>query len=198
MDHLKLSPQDMSKMSTGEIFEISGALFSGHTEFYNGWHGNGWIEKGLIIRYPNILEEITKRQSEEIKKNFQADLIVGAAHNGAIIAGFNARHLNTLFAHTHGKGEEIKFQRMFSPPKGLTVCLVEDLIFSGTDISDHIKFFKKYGLIMSGVSVWINRQGDQTDGIKITSLTKHPFEIYKNDCPLCGEGVPLMYKNIRE
>lgn len=132
MDHLKLTPQDLAKLSTQEIFEISGALFSGHTEFYNGWHGNGWIEKGFIIRYPNILEEITRRQSEEIKKNFPSDLLVGAAYNGAIVTGFTARHLNTLFAYTYGKGEEIKFHRMFSPPKGLEDQIDDTKIISLT------------------------------------------------------------------
>ena len=197
---LSLKPNYLVGMSTEDIFKISGCLMEGHTEFYNVWHGNGWIDKGQIIRYPNLLQEITRRQSTQIKENFyRTNLIVGAAFNGSIIAIHVARYLNTLFAHTCGKGEDINFQKMFKPPKGLNVCFVEDIIFSGTDVSDHIKFFKNYGLNVEGISVWVNRQKDNFNGVKITSLIKPPFEYYlKENCPLCKNNIPILFSNIRE
>jgi len=199
MDPLKLNTTELARMSTEEIFQVSGGVFPGHTQFYNGWHGNGWIEKGFIIRYPNLLDEMSKRQSAAIMKTFpETNLVVGAAHNGSIIAGFTARHLNLLFAHTHGKGQEIKFHRAYVPTQPFNICLVEDLVFSGTDVADHIKFFNNGGHRPTGVCVWVNRREDNIDGVKVISLFQHPFEIYKQDCPLCAEGVPIKYQNIRE
>lgn len=197
---LSLKPNILASKSTEDIFRISGCLMEGHTEFYNGWHGNGWIDKGWIIRYPNLLEEIARRQSNQIKENFShTDLIVGAAFNGSIIASHVARYLNTLFAHTFGKHEDITFQKMFKPPKGLKVCFVEDLIFSGTDVSDHVKFFKNYGLYLEGISVWVNRQKNTINGVKITSLINTPYKYYiKENCPLCKNNIPILFSNIRE
>ena len=200
MNPLKFKTADLRTMKAEEIFKISGALLEGHTEFYNGKHGNGWIEKGFIIRHPNLLEELSRRQAEQIKKFYpNTNFIVGTAYNGTVVASYVARHLNTLFAHTYGKGQDISFHRMFKPPKGLNLCFVEDLIFSGTDVSDHINFFKNYSLNIQGVSVWVNRQKDIIQETKITSLINTPFRFYeKETCPLCQKKVPIRYLNSRE
>ncbi len=50
-----------------------------------------------------------------------------------------------------------------------------------------------------GVFVWINRQNDELNGVKVYSLIDPPFEHYKaEDCPLCKSGVPIKYQNVRE
>ena len=197
---LSLTTQELQTKSTEEIFKISGGWNEGHTEFKNGWHGNGWFEKGFVIRYPNLLDEITRRQAIKLKENFaNIDVLVGAAQNGSIVASYVAKHLNIRFAITVGKGEEILFHRSFKPEAGLRVCLVDDLIFSGTDTKDHIKFFEKQGLDLVGVSVWVSRQGHEVGGVNVVSLIESKFNQYQSDtCPLCQQAIPIEFRSIRE
>src|SRR5260221_7913488 len=96
------------------LFKTSGGWNEGHTSFKNGFHGNGWIEKGFVIRFPKLLEEVTKEQAKLVQKYApDAELLIGPEINGSIIASHVGRHLDKPFTITQGKGEEIKFHRMY-------------------------------------------------------------------------------------
>jgi orotate phosphoribosyltransferase len=183
-----------------EIFKTSGGWNEGHTSFKNGFHGNGWIEKWFVIRFPKLLEEATKAQAKLVKKYApDVELLIGPEINGSIIASHIGRHLDKTFTITKGKGAEIEFHRMYNPPVGTKVVVIDDLSFSGTDIESNVKFLKDKGMEVLGVFIWINRQKDEFDGVKVYSLIKPPFEYYtKEECPLCKSGIPVKYENIRE
>ncbi len=184
-----------------EILRESGGWLEGHTEFKNGYHGNGWVEKGNIIKKPRLLDLVTKFQAEQIADGFSdIDLVIGPVVNGAIVSCFVAKHLDKEFTITLGKKENIEFHRMNVPSPPCRVMLVEDLIFTGTDVSSNIDFIKNAGLDLIGVSVWINRQESKINGVDIISLLeKPPFEFYEKDtCPLCEQNLPIKYKDVRE
>lgn len=190
----------MDNLEFIEILKTSGGLMSGHTSFKNGLHGNGWIEKGFIIRKPKVLDRVTHLQAEMVRDSFpEVDLLIGPIVNGSIVASFVAKHLEKEFAITVGKGPEIEFHRMHIPEKGRRVVLIEDLVFTGTDVKDNIKFLTEYGLFVQGVAVWINRQSSNLGGVQVVSLTDSPFEFYpQTECPLCKNGDPVLYSGVRE
>lgn len=184
-----------------ELLKQSGGFFEGHTVFKNGFHGNGWIEKGFIIRKPRVLDMVTRYQAEIVARNFpESELIVGPIVNGSIIASFVAKHLDKEFAITVGNDAGVEFHRMYVPKPPKKVVLIEDLIFTGHDIAANVRFLKEKGFGVEGVVVWINRQEDNIDGVKIISLLdKPPFEFYEaKDCPLCLSNTPVKYSDIRE
>lgn len=183
-----------------DLFKNSGGWNEGHTVFKNGFHGNGWIEKGFVIRFPKLLEEVTKEQAELVKEHApETELIIGPEVNGAIIASHVSRYVDKPFTFTTGKNEEVQFHRMYDPPVGTKVVVIEDLVFNGTDILANIKFLKNKGMEVLGAFVWINRQKYEFDGVKVYRLIEPPFQYYtKEDCPLCKSGVSVKYENIRE
>lgn len=174
--------------------------FEGHTHFRNGDHSNGWIEKGSLIRHPSSLKLITKLQSFQISQHFpDAQLLIGAAQCGAVVASSVASHLDINLAITVKQSDEILFHRMNVPIQGTKAVLVEDLICSGSDVRSHIQFFEKFGIELLGVSAWINRQPQEIGGYLVTSLLTAPFRNYsQTDCPMCRDNIPIQYVDIRE
>lgn len=173
---------------------------TGHTGFYNEFHGDGWVSIENIQRFPVILDQVAKLQAQAVKEFCpDVEIIISPAISGAILGSNVARHLGIEFAVTYGKGEEIKFQRGYAPKAGLKACIVEDLVFSGTDIRSNLKFLRGYGIGDIFVSCWINRQGDEIDDASVISLQGKLFNIWvQNECPLCKDNIPLEYINIRE
>lgn len=185
-----------------KILQESGSLFPGHTEFYNGMHGDGWVEKGFIVRHPEILDKVTKMQSKQIRERFpEVNLIVGEPSCGAIVASYVASHLGIELAITKDNEDEtgVLFHRMYVPETGRKIVHIEDCIFSGTAVKTHTKFYSENGYELLGVSSWISRPGLFIDGVPIISLYKPLFQMWrKEECPMCKKNEELQYKNIRE
>lgn len=181
-------------------FQRNGGWFSGHTVFRNGSHGDGWLEKGAIIRNTLLLDSVAKRQANGIRSQFpEAELLIGSGECGPIVAAAVARYLKLPLAITVEEGKNLYFHRMHVPAAGRRAVLVDDLIFSGTDVRRHIDLLGTMGIEFLGVSVWVNHQGERMDGVPIHSLMAPPFSVYSEaDCPLCRTGVPLAYTEVRE
>lgn len=183
-----------------EIFKKYGALHKGHTEFRNGLHADGWIQKDAIVKNPVALDLLTQHQANHIKEKFsKVDIILGPVTGGALIASSVARHLNKEMGVLLIKQDPIKFHPMNIPNKEEKVIIVEDTISSGVDMIRVINFLKENDIKIAGISVWMNRKGLAVKDITIITLLKNPFSTYsKEDCPLCINGNKLEYADIRE
>ena len=181
-------------------FQNARGWMAGHTEFKNGLHGDGWLEKGAIVRHPARLNALLKHQADSIHRHFgQVELIVGIPACGAVVASFVAAHLGLPLAFSSPVHANLEFHRMNLPKRGLKTVLVDDLIFSGTDARAHLSFFKTYGLENLGVSAWVSRVGDELEGLPLVSLMPTPFQTFPaSSCPLCAKDVALRWRGVRE
>ena len=193
-------PTNLANMSIEEIIRTSGCLHEGHTEFRNGLHGNGWLEKDIIVRNPKYLDRVSQLQSQQILKEFpKVDLLLGAITGGAIIVSYVAKHLGTEFGIILGKQNPIVFHGMNIPEKGEKVVLAEDIISSGVDMERFVNFLKQSGTDVIGISVWMNRKDNEIAGIRVIDLLTSPYELYeKENCPLCKDNIPILFSNVRE
>jgi orotate phosphoribosyltransferase len=186
--------------SVEEIFRNCGGWKVGHTRFLNGYHGNGWFNKGFVIRSPKLLDEITAIQARRVIEHFgSVDLVIGPVINGAIVSSYVARHLDTEMAFLRATENGVEFYKTNKPVAPKKVVIIEDLIFTGTEMKINIDYLKESGFEVMGASVWINRRTGDIAETKLDSLLKAPFEMYKEeDCPLCKKAVPIIYDGIRE
>ena len=182
------------------LFQQNEGWFAGHTAFRNGTHGDGWLEKGAIIREVSRLDIVAEAQAAMIQDRFpEAEFLIGTGECGAVVVAAVARYLKLPIALTIPENAKLYFHRMNDPKTGQRAVMVEDLIFSGTDVRRHIEFLPTVGVELLGVSVWVNRQSEVINGIPILSLMPPPFSIFlADDCPLCHSGVPVEYFEIRE
>lgn len=182
------------------LFQQNRGWFAGHTAFRNGMHGDGWLEKGAIIRDVSLLDSFAERQAAAIRTRFpETDLIICTGECGAIVAAAVARCLGYPIAVTISEGEQLYFHRMHIPASDQRAILVDDLIFSGTEVRRHVDFLQQTGIELLGVSAWVNRQSDHIAGVPVHSLMPPPFSLFSiTDCPLCQHKVPLAFTEIRE
>jgi len=183
------------------LLDALGGLRSGHTCFRSGEHGDGWVEKGALISNPAHLSAVVEAQAQVIRERFDgAEVIVGSSECGAALATLVAKGLGVRLAFAaRGIDDRYGFHRMFAPPAGSAVVLVEDLVFSGRDVRDQAAFFSENGLMLMGVSAWCARSCAKTDGLALHTLMPHPFATFSADeCPLCRAGVPVEWQDIRE
>jgi orotate phosphoribosyltransferase len=181
-------------------FEDTQGWMIGHTIFKNGWHSDGWLEKGVLVRDPARLYTLLKHQANAIRKHFpQTELIVGIPACGAVVASFVAAHLELPLTLTIPVQDQLEFHRMHIPKLGLKAVLVDDLIFSGSDARAHLQFLSDHGLEVLGISAWVSRVGTELDGVPLATLMPAPFQTFSAaNCPLCLQAEAIRWQDIRE
>lgn len=186
--------------SAQEIFTAKDCLKKGHTTFLNGQHGDGWLDISSLLRFPINLTQIVKLQAELIKRDLpQVTLIVSPAISGSIIGSHVAKEMGCEFAVNHGKGDDIIWHRRYNPATNQPVCIVEDIISSGTDFEANIKFLQKCGFTEIYGCCWMNRREDDINGVRVISLFENPFKKYaEEDCPFCKHNDPVIFEGVRE
>ena len=181
-------------------FRRQGGWMAGHTVFRSLEHGDGWLEKGALVRVPHLMRATLEAQAERVRRDFPAaELIVGAPSCGAVVAAFVAERLNLPLAISDEGPDGLSFHRMHVPTRGLKTVLVDDLVFSGRDARGHVAFFERFGLEPLGVSAWVSRVGPDTVGAPVSSLMEAPFRTFAAEaCPLCQRGEPVVWRGVRE
>lgn len=144
---------DLNELSPEEIIRSVGGWKEGHFAFRTGEHGNGYIDKMGFLRYPNVMREIgirLARQFDDLKD--RVDLVVGPSIIGAIIACSTAEELQVSYSVTYRTKDDqaIHFHRGFVPDEGSGILFVDDFVFSGTDLTDNIRFMQRRGMDVVG------------------------------------------------
>lgn len=176
------------------LLQACGALRPGLTHFRNGLIGDGWIEKGEVMRDPAQLDRVAAWQAQAIAGQFPgATLLVGAPACGAVLAAFVARHLECPVAFLTLQPAPA-WHRMHVPGSGHRAVYVDDLICTGKDAQTAAAFLRSQGLTVLGVSTWISRTS--LGGEQLHTLAPPPFQTWAASTgPLAG---PPLYTDIRE
>ncbi|MCY1702655.1 hypothetical protein [Deinococcus sp. SL84] len=86
---------------------------------------------------------------------------------------------------------------MHCPQAGQRAVYVDDLICTGRDARRVLAFLRREKHVALGVSAWLSRT--PLAGETLLTLTSAPFENYPADhCPLCQQGQPLVFEEVRE
>jgi len=184
-------------LDLARLLEERGALRRGHTLFRNGLHGDGWTEKGEVVRDPVTLDAVAAVQAAQLRAAFpDATLLVGAPACGAVLASFVARHLGLPVAYVL-TGPEVGWHRMHVPRPGERVVYVDDLICTGTDARAVLAFLRSAGHTVLGVSAWLSRT--ELEGERLDTLMGAPFQTFAaGACPLCAADEGLAFRDVRE
>lgn len=166
------------------------ALRKGHFVLSSGLHSEAYVQCALLLKNPTIAEIICKDLAKKFK-DMQADLVVGPAIGGIIVAYEVARHLGVPSIFAERKEGQMTLRRGFSVEKGQKVIVMEDVITTGGSSQEVVKLLENLGAqVIAAGSIIDRSSGTVKLTVPYKSLIKLDIKTFEAaECPLCKAGV---------
>jgi orotate phosphoribosyltransferase len=191
---------DAGSASIEQIFEVAGALRSGHFLLKSGRHSDRYLEKFAVLQYPTLAVEIGRRLAEALAPR-DPTLVVGPTTGGVLLAFDTARQLEPLlghpvrgiFAEPVQRGQRA-LRRGWPVSTDDRVVLVDDILTTGASLFETVAAVHAAGGEPLAAAVIVDRSNEPVDlGCPITALGRIEIASWTaEDCPLCASGMPLV------
>ena len=113
-------------------FADAGALLDGHFILSSGLHSNKFLQKNLVMMYPERANRACKALAEKITATFgKIDAVISPAVGGIIPGYETARHLGCRAMFTERVNGVFELRRGFHIDAGERIVMVEDIITTG-------------------------------------------------------------------
>lgn len=183
------SPEDITA-----VFKESGALLQGHFLLTSGKHSAQYMQCALVLQYPWLAATLGQALAEKFD-GLGVEAVVGPAMGGILVAHEVGRALGVKALFSERQNGEMTLRRGFILQPGEKVLVVEDVITTGGSVWEVLALVQAAGARPVGVGALVDRSGGQVtfDGLLFRSLLPLKIETYEpEDCPLCGQGIPLV------
>lgn len=188
-----------------ELLRQTGGLRKGHFEYPNGLHTDEYLQVALTMRHYQSAKILSVGLSRLIRAH--ADLramipelsIVAPATGGLPVAYGVCEALRAhqvYWAERDGAGDALRFRQFLEIGPGEKVLLVDDILRTGTKMTELKKLVEDRGGEVVAIAVLIHQPepGAATFGnLPFYSLAHLDATYYKDakSCDLCEHGVPL-------
>ncbi len=176
-----------------QIFKDARAILEGHFLLTSGLHSPVYWEKFRVLQYPHYTEKLCRLISERFKKD-NVQVVAGPTTGGIILAFEVARQLGVKGIFAEKEGEIRVFRHGFTINPDERVLIVDDILTTGSSITEVIEAVKKLSGNVIGVGVLVDRAEQKKDfGVPLFSCLRAATVTYPPDkCPLCASGIPLV------
>ena len=176
-----------------EIFRKSNALQRGHFELSSGLHSGHYFQCAQVLQHPMWATAVGRELARRFRKA-RPTVVIGPAAGGIIVAFETARALGARALYAERVDAEMQLRRGFSVGKKDRVLIVEDAITTGESARKVAALMESFGAKVVGIAAVVDRSGGKVrfPGRRFVRLLALAFETFPpDDCPLCGEQVPL-------
>ncbi len=180
-------------MSTVEKLLIEAkALLKGHFKLTSGRHSDTYIEKIKLIHDPEKVSQLCELLAEKLK-DVEADVIVGPAMGGIVLAYEVAKKLGKKFVFTQRKDGEMTIRSGFPISAGDKAVIIEDIVTTGGSVFEVLEALKKREINVTAIGLIVDRSGGKTDfghptyALHTVDIQSYPPE----ECPQCKAGDPI-------
>ncbi|MFT6071798.1 MAG: orotate phosphoribosyltransferase [Alphaproteobacteria bacterium] len=176
-------------------FKDAGALLEGHFLLSSGRHSAVFLQKNLVMMYPERAERACKALAEKITSQFgQVDVIISPAVGGIIPGYETARHLGCRSIFVEREDGEFKLRRGFEIKPQERVVMVEDIVTTGLSSRECMATLSKYDGNILGGACLIDRSGGSVDiGYPLVSLAQYYVPSYdKSELPESLKNTPAI------
>ena len=179
-------------MNNNEINEIlikCEVLLEGHFLLTSGKHSNKYLQCARLFQFPEYSESVSQMLAEKMEK-YDADIVVGPAIGGIILAYEVARQLGLKALFAERENGVMTLRRGFEIEKGKKVIVVEDVVTTGGAVKEVIKLVEALGGIVAAVGSVIDRSGERAEFNRpFDSVLEMDVDTYDaENCPLCKLG----------
>jgi orotate phosphoribosyltransferase len=193
------APEALARAAIDELFIQSGALREGHFLLKSGRHSGRYLEKFLVLQYPDLAVEIGRRFATVLAP-LDPTLVVGPTTGGVLLAFETARQLQPLVGHpvrgvfaepSANGGRTLRRGWRVSPSD--RVVLVDDILTTGASVIETADAVRAAGAEPLAAAVIVDRSSQPlAAGFAIHALGRIEIESWAAEaCDLCARGVPL-------
>lgn len=172
-----------------DILLKTNALLEGHFILTSGKHADKYMQCAKITEYPLYTEKLCEILKEQLK-DVAADIVIGPAVGGIIVAYELAKQLNTKNMFAERVDGKMVLRRGFNIKPGDKVIVAEDVITTGGSVQEVIDLVKEKQGDVIAVAVFVDRSMGKADfGTKLVkAYTANVQAFDPDDCYLCKEG----------
>lgn len=167
-------------------------MLEGHFLLSSGKHSDRYCQCAKLLQYPDQAEKALGVVAEQVRP-LGATAVVGPAMGGIVPAYELARQLGIRGLFTERVDGEMQLRRGFSLSENDRVLIGEDVVTTGKSTLETVRAIEALGAKVIGFCCIVDRRAP---GVELplpvysaTALDVKTFEA--EDCPLCGEGLPL-------
>jgi orotate phosphoribosyltransferase len=186
------------------VLRETGALRDGHFEYPTGLHSNEYLQVPLALRYSQYQRMLAVglsrllRAHPEIRAALK-DLSIVTPMTGGLPVAYGvceALRANQVYWVEREHDEPLRFRQFLEPHKGEPVVIVDDILRTGSKLSELKRLLESAGAVVMGLAVIIYQPIPTTvdfGELPLYYLAKLEASYYADaqHCELCQRGVPL-------
>ncbi len=187
------------------VLKETGALRDGHFEYPGGLHSNEYLQVPLAMRYYQHARTLSVGLSRRLRANSEIramipQLSIVAPATGGLPVAYGVcealRAHQVYWAERNDDGLPLRFRQFLEQTPGESVVLVDDILRSGSNLSEMRALLESRGATVMAIAVVIYqpRPGTRNFGpLPLYYLAKLEASYYTDaaSCDLCKQGVPL-------
>jgi len=186
------------------VLRDTGALRDGHFEYTNGLHSNEYLQVPLAMRYYQHARMLSVGLSRLLRENAEIraiipDLSIVTPANAGLPVAYGVcealRARQVYWAEREEETQPMRFRQFLEQQPGEQVVLVDDMLRSGSKLSEMRRLLESRGarVVALGVIVYQPTPGTCDFGdLPFYYLTKLNASYYADaqHCELCKQGTP--------
>ena len=187
------------------ILRDTGALREGHFEYPSGMHSNEYLQVPLAMRYHQHTRTLSVGLSRLLRANPEIraiipELSVVAPATGGLPVAYGVcealRAHQVYWAERGDDGRPLRFRQFLEQTQGESVVLVDDILRSGSKLSQMRALLESRGATVVAIAVVIYQPTPETrdfGSLPLYYLAKLDASYYRDAtaCDLCKRGIPL-------
>jgi orotate phosphoribosyltransferase len=187
------------------VLRETGALRDGHFEYPSGLHSNEYLQVPLAMRYYQHARTLSVGLSRLLRANsviraMIPELSIVAPATAGLPVAYGVcealRSKQVYWAEEMESGGPLKFRQYLEQHEGEQVVLVDDILRSGSKLSEMKTLLESRGAKVVGMAVVIYQPTPKTrdfGDLPLYYLAKLDASYYTDaaHCELCKQGMPL-------
>jgi len=168
-----------------------GSLLEGHFLLSSGKHSDRYCQCAKLLQYPDKAARVLEVVAGQVK-DIQADMVVGPAMGGIVVAYELARQLGLPGIFTERADNVMTLRRGFQVEKGMKILITEDVVTTGKSTMETVAVLEGFGAQVVGLCCIVDRRAPGVElPFPIYSATTLEVQTFEADaCPLCATGLP--------
>jgi orotate phosphoribosyltransferase len=186
------------------VLRETGALREGHFEYPTGMHSNEYLQVPLALRYYQYQRMLSVGLSRLLRAHPEIraavkDLSIVTPMTGGLPVAYGvceALRANQVYWAEREHDEPLRFRQFLEPRKGEQVVLVDDILRTGSKLTELKQLLESRGATVVGLAVIIYQPTPNTmnfGSLPLYYLAKLEASYYAGagQCELCQRGVPV-------